>query len=144
MRLAVEDQEKADAELGYSVRGEHEVRLREWFSLREEGERAGDFDRLVSVLRAKKWAKENPARRRAIGRAWEARHRAQKTAQIRRWRHAKARERVFMCANRECDVQWCRVPAGNLRGNKRQIYCSPRCFNRERYLRSRAATGGTR
>jgi hypothetical protein len=58
-----EDQEKLDAELGYSVRGEREVKLREWFSLREEGERAGDFDRKVAVLRAKKWAKEHPERR---------------------------------------------------------------------------------
>lgn len=137
--MATEDQEAIDAELGYSVRGEREVRLREWFSLREDGERAGDFDRLVSNLRAKKWAKENPGRRLEIGRKWDRGHRAEATVRVRAWRHTRTKGKVFMCSNRECDVQWCRVPGGNLRGNKRAIYCSPRCFNRERYLRTKTA-----
>jgi hypothetical protein len=133
-----EDLEKLDAERGYQVRGEKEVRLREWFSLREADGGPKEFGRLVDRLRARKWAKENPSRRLQIGRSWAARNRARETARVRDWRHRKTREQVTTCANRECDVQWCPVPGGNLRGNKRRIYCSQTCFNRERYLRRKA------
>jgi hypothetical protein len=132
-----EDVEAMEAERGYSVRSTREVRLREWFSLREEGEAPGDFKRLVDVLRAKKWAKANPERYLEIHRLSDRRHRSEALVRVKNWRHARIRSLVFTCASRECDVQWCRVPGGQLRGNKRPIYCSSACFNREGYLRSR-------
>jgi len=69
-RLDAEDRGAIDAERGYSVRGEREVKLREWFSLREEGEHSGDFERLVWRLRARKYWKQkketNPSSHRRI------------------------------------------------------------------------------
>jgi hypothetical protein len=138
-----EGKEAIQAEEGFVVRSAWDIKKREWFSLRGPDGGPKEFERLVTRLRARNWAKKNPIRRLEITRLYGKRHRAQETVRVRTWRHTQTKAKVFRCANRECAVEWCRVPGGNLRGNKRAIYCSPQCFNRERYLRrkTRLATG---
>lgn len=122
-----EDAEAIDAERGYSVRGEREVRLRDWFSLREADGGPKEFAKLLVRLRTKKWIRDNPAKAAESRANWGRRNQARL--------HAITRAVVFVCASRECDVAWCRVPSGSRYGNARPVYCSQECFNRERYLR---------
>ncbi len=131
------------AELGYRTAGQREVAVREWFSL--QGERDEPlptpraFEKKILVLRAKKWAKANPERRAEISRAWAHRNAAAKVEQVKRWRHRKTKEKVFVCATPGCDVSWCRVPFGRLRGNIRPKFCSPSCRDHAKYLRKHPA-----
>lgn len=109
-----EDQEKRDAELGYSVRGEREVRLREWFSLREQGEGPRDFPKLINRLRVKKWAKANPGKRLAIANRYARRPDVQARSleldkKRRRKRH-RQRGQVFVCELDYCRAEFCRMP----------------------------------
>lgn len=139
-----EHAEDLHAELGYRTAGQREVRQREWFSLRGEADEPlptpQAFKRHIDVLRAKRWAKAHPERYLELHRAWARRHSAQEVAKVKRWRHRKTKARVFVCASRECGVSWCRVPFGRLRGgNMRPKFCSVRCRNREKYLRSKEA-----
>lgn len=123
-RLSGEDQEKRDAEQGFVVRGEKEVRLREWFSLHEAGEKAGDFDKRVAVLRAKKWAKEHPERRKAIALRYmhkpEVKARQLKQQKARRHDRIKAGA-VYTCQWKRCGVQWCQLPWAAK--GPRKLYC---------------------
>jgi hypothetical protein len=142
-----EEREKdLHAELGYRTAGQREVSLREWFSLQgEKGEPLATpkaFASAIAVLRAKRWAKNNPERKAEISRRWAHAHAAEKVVQVKRWRHRKTKARVFVCASPECDVSWCRVPSGRLHGNIRIKFCSARCRNRAKYLRRGAVSGG--
>lgn len=138
MRSA-EHAEDLHAELGYRTTGQREVRQREWFSLRGEANEPlptpDAFKRHIDVLRAKRWAKANPERSRELKRAWAGRHVAQEVAKVKRWRHRRTKEKVFVCATPGCEVSWCRVPFGKLRGNMRMKYCSPICRGRAKYRR---------
>lgn len=107
------------------------ARMADWAFKKEQRE----FEVLVNRLRVKRWQKANPERVKANDRRWRMLHRQVETARVKRWRHARTRGRVFTCASRECEVQWCRVPGGQMRANNRIKYCSGKCFNRERYLR---------
>lgn len=135
-----EDRADIDAERGYSEVGARELRLREWFATHEPGEKAGDFERLVRVLRARKWEQEHPERKRELKRLWARRPdvKPKLVAHVKRWRHARCRRRVETCAGPGCVVQWCRVPFGRMHGNGRPKFCSKLCRNRARYRRAKA------
>jgi hypothetical protein len=138
--MSQERDDDLHAELGYRTAGQREIAMREWYSLQgERGEPLATpraFESAVAVLRAKRWAKNNPERKREISRSWAHRNAAAKVAQVKRWRHKKTREKVFVCATPDCNVSWCRVPFGRLRGNMRQKFCSPSCRDRAKYLRT--------
>lgn len=112
------------------------ARMADWAFKREQEE----FERTLSVLRAKKWRKENPERARKNARTYAKRHAVKLVVHVRRWRHRRARKAatVYTCRNPECGVQWCRVPFGRPNGNNRPTYCSATCCNRARYLRGLA------
>lgn len=108
--------------------------LSDWSFRKEQKE----FATVVNRLRVKKWAKENPEKRRrnanryASKPAVKARQRAW---QIRR-RHGalKARATVYVCVEPDCRAEWCRVP-GTYRGGPTPRYCSSACSQRNRYQR---------
>lgn len=122
------------------------ARLSDWAFRKEQRE----FSRLVGILRARKWDRENPERKRELKRRWSARPdvKPKLVEHVKRWRHARARLRVEVCACPGCDVQWCRVPFGRLRGNVRPRFCSKLCRNRARWdrrkqrLTARSASAG--
>jgi hypothetical protein len=136
VKLSAEDREDIDAELGYSVRGERDVRLRDWMSLRgEDGEAARsprEFEALVNRLRAKKWANENPERRRAIANryALKPENMARSIANARKRRLERVRGRVVACG--DCGAEFCQVRPK--RGIQR-AFCSVNCQARAAYHR---------
>lgn len=159
-RFDTEDLKNRDAEQGYSVRGEREVRMREWFSLREHGEGPRDFKRLVWALQQRRaWAKKAPERKARIfayrkkwakehpetARDWKRRGRA---AQAPWWQKQLARKRekfAEVSAKRRavpwtcvvCGVQWCTV--GRLPAGFKPKYCSQSCRGRAAYQRAKKA-----
>jgi len=167
MKFDAEEQEKADAELGYSVRGEREVRLREWMSVREEGEAPGDFDRLVGRLRQRKYWKNmapaSKARIRAYRKQWAAENKERYQAAVNRCKRQRRKlktpgfvremearralrlqERiarhaaaVFVCV--VCGAQWCASLLKELPRAHAPKYCTQTCRSRAGYLRARAA-----
>jgi hypothetical protein len=82
------------------------AKLADWHFKKEQAE----FTRQVAVLRAKKWAAENPEKRRENANRYaskpEARARSLALAKARR--REKVDPTVHTCA--ECGVQWCRMP----------------------------------
>lgn len=164
MKFDAEDQDAVDAERGYAVRGEREVRLREWFSVREAGEKPRDFKRLVWRLQQRRvWAKKAPEKKAKIydyRRAWAKRnkervlecareHKRKRRAAKIGWAKdevAKKRavraiasqkrraELVYTCV--VCGAQWCKLGRIPPRPPK---YCSQACDSRAGYLRAKAA-----
>lgn len=120
--------------VGYGVG--KEAAMRDW-RFRKENR---DFEKLVVCLRAVKWNRANPGRRRTIQAKYNAkpeRREAQNSAdRARRARAFRASPEVFTCA--ECGSTWCRVPWA--RGPK-PTYCGAACYQRAKY---QAATPGAR
>jgi len=110
------------------------ARLADWAFKKEQRE----FAVVIGRLRAKRWAEQNYERSLANRRRWARAHRDAETSRVKNWRHTRTKSKVFTCASPGCDVQWCRVPFGRMRGNIRPKYCSKQCFNRARYRRSLA------
>lgn len=161
-----EDREEIEAELGYRVRGEREVRLREWFSLREEGETPRQFDLLVKALRARKYWKtaspERKARAIAYRRRWALAHpeaTAAAVAKCKRRRRklrtpaflreeaarkakrkaeliARHAEAIFTCTR--CGAQWCSALYVPLPKLFKPKYCGNACRGRACYERRKA------
>jgi hypothetical protein len=106
--------------------------LSEWAFRKEQAE----FEVLVNRLRVKKWAKEHPERRRAIGLRYYhespgAKQRQLARARRRRREQQRASAPVIVCA--ECRVEFC--CAKLQRGGKPRKYCTVACMQRERYQR---------
>ena len=134
MSYDAEDLERLDAERGYSERGEREVRLREWFSLRDEnGAGPKEFEKVVNRLRVKKWVKENPERRQAIAlryaRKPESKARQRELGVKRRRARWIAAKSHVTCAG--CGVEFCSVVAA--RGNVGRKFCTDNCQARTAY-----------
>lgn len=167
-QLAAEDREAVEAERGYAIRGEREVRLREWLSLREEGEKPGDFKKLVWRLRARKywknkepasrarilayrkqWAKDNRDRyREAVNQAKrkgrKLLHRPCYVRELEQKRARRLRERIERHAAAifrcvVCGAEWCTALRIGLPKAFAPKYCMQRCRSRAAYLRARAA-----
>lgn len=124
-----------DAQSGFLVG--HAAKLADWRFRKEQEE----FNRLVNVLRAKKWDLEHPERRRERANRYArkpevvVRQTAATTARRRKQRHAERLAKggeVFRCL--ECRAEWCPAPwARGLAGRGR--FCSAACYERERYQR---------
>lgn len=109
-----------------------EARMRDWVHRREER----DFEKLIAKLRAAKWAKANPARRRVIVQRWEARHVPERRAaqRARRARAYRASPTVYTC--RGCGAKWCKAPW--IRNHSAE-WCTRLCKLRTRYAERKAA-----
>ena len=159
----VDDQEAIDAELGYSVRGEREVKHREWFSLREEGEGPRTFKLLIKALQARRyWREASPERRArmvAYRKQWAAEHpeavkkavqeckrrqrKAKTPAFLREVANKRARRRrelverhasaVYTCT--VCGAQWCTALHVQLPKKFKPKYCGSTCRGRACYSR---------
>lgn len=166
--IAPEDQDALDAERGHRAIGLREARLREWYSLREEGEKAGDFNRLVHRLMGRRrqaayrrrvfasgrsremmrtW-RANAARRMAAAgtlEKWLAHERKRSTARTRRYRvrwRDKLKARRFVAVVRtcaQCGREWSNVDVAG-----RKKFCSDACRTRSLYDRKNARRNSQR
>lgn len=105
-----------------------EARMRDWLHRKEQV----SSDRLVNILRATKWNREHPERRREIN-ARHYRRPGVKDRQLERKREARAEAYrrnpiIYTCA--ECGASWCRVPW--VRGVAPR-FCGQACYQRARY-----------
>lgn len=135
-----EHAEDLHAELGYRTTGQREIRQREWFSLRGEASEPiptpREFAKVVNRLRAKKWAKENPERRKEIARRYyqkpDKKARQLELAAKRYKARQRTEARVFTC--RECSAEFCKAPwtKGPLPN-----FCRDACYQVNRYHRLR-------
>lgn len=103
------------------------------------------FAKVCNVLKACKWQRENPERKRRNGLAYWQRHRDELTVKHRlRQRRKRAKEwkpdtTVYTCKG--CGTQWCRVlpkPAGDdltrrSGGRVKPQFCSGECNRKWRY-----------
>jgi hypothetical protein len=133
-------EEERAAELGYRTAGAREVALRDWFSVQVEGEKAGDFEKLVNRLRVKKWTKANPERKKQHARRYyhsspEIGRRQTARARQRRLERHRAKPPVS-CAS--CGVLFCNVHPK--RGIQRR-YCTNACEARAHQAAARRAAG---
>lgn len=136
---ASEYEEDLHAELGYRTTGRRELAQREWFSLRGEvGEAAPSpkaFKKLINVLRATKWIRENRERfnarsaKRMRDRPAEVKRAAMAEQNEKRRAAYRANPRVIVC--KECGAAFCRVPWAQSRGVPAK-FCGPRCRWRHR------------
>jgi len=138
--VKAEHAEDLHAELGYRTAGQREVRQREWFTLRGEADEPlptpKAFARKIAVLRAVKWQRENPERRKVIANRYaqkpeNAKHSIDLARERRQRAHREAAE-VFTCATADCGAQFCLVPWAK-RGGRPQRFCSGACQARHRY-----------
>lgn len=132
--------EDLHAELGYRTTGQREVRAREWFSLRGEANEPLStpkaFEKKIATLRATKWAKENPERRKTNANRYankpeNSKHSVDLARERRQQRH-RGEAKVFTCADVDCRLQWCLVPWAK-RGGRPQRFCSATCCARAKY-----------
>lgn len=90
-----------------------------------------DFAKLVAVLRAKKWAQENPEQRKAIANRYAAKPEARAQAlQLAKERRARKPIPVLVCS--ECAALF--IKAGR-KGGTVPKFCSTACYSRNRYQR---------
>lgn len=135
-----EREEDLHAELGYRTAGQREVSLREWFSLRGSAEEPlptpKAFERKIAVLRAVKWQRENPERRKAIANRYARKpENAKHSIDLARERRHRARREaaeVITCATADCGAQFCLVPWAKRCGLPPR-FCSVACQARHRY-----------
>lgn len=125
------DLDYADASSGMLVG--RWARIADWAFRKEQRE----TEALIQRMRVRKWALDNPERRRANARRFAA-----KPGVMTRYNEAKRRRReeawrklarVFICA--ECSIQWCRVPWGRKHGGPTPKFCSGACSQRNGYQR---------
>lgn len=124
-----EAKEAREAERGYNDSSLREVRLRDWFSGRDDPRKDPAFAALVNRLRALKWRREVRAeggdrleQLRRRNRTWMASRKPDHDAR-RRAEAIKSAE-VVTCA---CGVQWCNVPTSAGRPRR---WCSLACQKR--------------
>lgn len=134
-----EVEEDRDAENGYRTAGARELGLRDWMAMRgDPGEFAPTpkaFAAVVNRLRVKKWAKENPERRREIANRYARKpgifqRQAELSRQRRHELHRSAAQ-VVTCV--ECGVEFCLVFPP--RGGRPRKFCTITCEHRARYQR---------
>lgn len=137
--ISAAERDEIDAERGHRLVGVREVRLREWFALREEGEKPDAHRRLVQRLREKRYLASLPPER-------IVRKRALHTEASRRWRSDRdnyKRERMKQKRKRHAEqaarraatkvvCQWCGKTwpiANNPNQLKSKKWCSWICKN---------------
>lgn len=93
------------------------------------------FKKVVNRLRAKKWARENPEKRRAIANRYARKPgvSARQVALSKKRRHARHRAAAPVVTCAECRVEFCATKPQ--RGGRPRKYCSTACMQRERYQR---------
>lgn len=141
----LEYEEDLHAELGYRTAGRREIYQREWFSLRGTPDEAAPtpkaFDALVNRLRVKKWAKENPEKRKVIANryALKPENLDKSLAGARRRRRARfiATNPVVTCVG--CGVEFC--PTKPPRGGHPRRFCTDLCSARHLQRNQRRAAG---